>query len=365
MLTRIMITFICILMSVLGANAQSSDQWEQPGDWNVRHSDTPEYWWLYHSSDDSLKKTIVLVRADRRGDVSMAQAFEEAKAKRGEVNNCPALITAKTEPEYDPYERAMLALTKIKDPEAYAGMSKDLPIIGYEAVDDVGSPQCALIAREFVGGAMLYAFVQDTTGALATELPTVRGAALRLMDDINEAEAPAAAAPPAVQPSSREGVTKECEGKRKDGDWGLSWSPKSASVYVLRSQFLDTSKMQGKSVQLSVRLGGEVDALKGRQDPYLSITIAAEENGQAFVPQKISLSVDDQTVQEWGEGGGQWAVLSNGAIESLLSGTVAELSTVELGRIRFQLEGLERLLRLADIAQHKAVIKTRLGECNP
>ena len=81
MLTRIMITFICILMSVFGANAQSSDQWEQPGDWNVRYSDTPEYWWLYHSSDDSLKKTIVLVRADRRGDVSMAQAFEEAKAK--------------------------------------------------------------------------------------------------------------------------------------------------------------------------------------------------------------------------------------------------------------------------------------------
>jgi hypothetical protein len=159
--------------------------------------------------------------------------------------------------------------------------------------------------------------------------------------------------------------SKECEGKRKDGDWGLAWSPKSASVYVLRSQFLDTSKMQGKSVRLSVRLGGEVDALKGRQDPYLSITVAAEENGQAFVPQKISLSVDDQTVQEWGEGAGQWAVLSNGAIESLLSGTVAELSTVELGRIRFQLEGLERLLRLADIAQHKAVIKTRLGECNP
>lgn len=365
MLTRILITFICILMSVSGANAQSSDQWEQPGDWNVRYSDKPEYWWLHHTSDDSLKKTIVLVWADRRRDVLMAQAFEEAKAMRGEIDNCPALITAKAEPEYDPYERAMLALAKIKDPEAYAVMSKDLPIIGYEAVDDAGSPQCALIAREFVGGAMLYAFVQDTTGALATELPTVRRAVLRLMDDINEAEAPAAASPPAVQPSSREEVFEECEGKRKDSDWGLAWSPKSASVYVLNSQFLDTGKMQGKKVQLSVTLGGEVDALKGRQDPYLSITIAAEENGQALVPQKISLSVDDQTVQEWGKGGGQWTVLSNGAIESLLSGTVAELSTVELGRIRFQLEGLERLLKLADVAQHKAVIKTRLGECNP
>ena len=93
--------------------------------------------------------------------------------------------------------------------------------------------------------------------------------------------------------------------------------------------------------------------------------IAAEDNGREIVPQKISLSVDSEIVQEWGKGGGQWTVLSDGAIQSLLSGTSAELNTVELGRIRFALDGLENVLRLADIAQHKAVIKTRLGECGP
>lgn len=365
MMLRMMVAFICMVTYVSGASAQSGGQWEQSGGWTVRYNDAPEFWRLYHSRDTDLKHTIVLVWADRRSDVSMAQAFEETKVRRGDIDNCPALVTADTRPEYDPYERAMLAVTKIKDPDAYASMSKDIPVIGYEVADDELNPQCALIARDFVDGAMLYAFVSDETGALSTKLSKVRGAVHMLMDDINEKAAPAATSSPVVQSSTQAEDSMACEGARKYGDWGYDWSTKSAGVYVLKPQFLDVVKMQGKKAQLSVSLGGQVDAMKGREDPYLNITIAAEENGQGIIPQKISLSVDGETVQQWGKGGRQWTVLSDGAIQSLLSGTSAELSTVELGRIRFDLDGLEHVLRLADIAQHKAVIKTRLGECNP
>lgn len=358
MIYRLVIACISVLMCVSGANAQNSERWEQRGGWTVSHHESPEFWRLYHSRDSSLKSLVALVWADRRSDIPMQQAFEEMKVRRGEIDNCPALITAVTEPEYDPYAQAMLALTKIKDPDAYADMDKDLPIIGYEAVDNAQSPQCALIAREFVGGAMLYAFVADETGSLTTQLGKVRSAVHVLMDDINEKEAPSA------QSSSQADAGMACKGAKKYGDWGVDWSTKSAGVYVLKPQFLDAAKMQGKKAQLSVRLGGQVDALKGREDPYLSVTIAAEENGQALVPQKISLSVDSEIVQEWGKGGAQWTVLSDGAIQSLLSGTSAELSTVELGRIRFGLDGLENVLKLADIAQQKAVVKTRLGECD-
>lgn len=354
---RIMIAFICVLMSASGADAQSSDPWDQSGGWRVRHNDAPEFWRLYHPLDDSLKKTIVLVWADRRDDVSMAQAFEEQKVRRGEIDNCPALITAETRPEYDPFAKAMLALTKIKDPDAYAAMDKDLPIIGYEAADDERTPHCVLVAREFVGGAMLYALILDKTDTLATRLGTVRNAARRLMDDINEKEAPAT---PAQQPADD---TEACEGAKMNDDWILTWSPKTARVYVRNPQFVDAENMLGKRVQLGFNIGGKVDAGKGREDPYLNITIAAEENEQEFVPEKLSLSVDNQAVQEWGKGGAQWAALSNAAVQSLMSGANAELSTTELGRIRFQLNDLQRLLKLADIAQHKAVIKTRLGEC--
>ena len=202
MVFRLAIVVISALMYVSGATAQNSERWEQRGGWTVSYHESPEFWRLYHSRDNSLKNVIALVWADRRSDISMQQAFEEMKVKRGEIDNCPALITAVTQPEYEPYEKAMLALTKIKDPDAYASMDKDLPIIGYEAVDDEQNPQCALIAREFSGGAMLYAFVADETGALAQELSRVRSAVHVLMDDINEKEAPAVSPPPAPQTSS-------------------------------------------------------------------------------------------------------------------------------------------------------------------
>jgi hypothetical protein len=362
---RSLTIIICVLMGAFAAQAQSAGAHELRGGWTVRYNETPEFWRLYHSRDSELKNTIILVWADRRGDISMAQAFEEAKVQRGNLDNCPALVTAETRPEYDPYSEAMLALTKIKDPDAYKAMEKDLPAIGYEAADDERSPHCVLIAREFTGGAMLYAFISDRTNRLETKLGSVRNAVHRLMDQINETEVPREPAP--AVPSQRSPLQSEapdaCQGKRQYEDWIMSWSPEIAAVHVRHPEFMDPAKMSGKKARLSVNIGGKVDAMKGREDPYLNITIAAEANGQGLVPQKNSLKVDGQTVQEWGEGGGQWTVLSDRAIEALLTGTHAELDTVELGRIGFQLGELGNLLKLADIAQHKAVMKTRLGDC--
>jgi hypothetical protein len=348
------------------AYAQDVEQWELRGGWKVRYySAAPnEHWQLYHN-DSAWKSTISVVWADRRQDISMAQAFEEAKATRGEIDDCPSLIMAETRPEYEPFAAAKLAITKIKDPDAYAAMDKNIPIIGYEAVDDMSGPHCVLIAREFSGGAMLYALVKDDTDRLSTELVSIRNAVLHLMDDINEREAPTRSNARPVQTTTGNDSSAQCEGVQVYEDWVLSWSPKTALVYVRNPDFLDTEKSAGKTLRFGFNVGGKVDAVSGRDTLHYGIIISAEGNGPTFVPEKRSLSVDNQIVQEWGTGGGQWAVLSESAMQALFSGTSGEFDTAELGRIRFTLKSLKALLRLADIEQQQAVIKTALGECAP
>ena len=107
---------ICMLICTGTVHAQDAQQWSTTGGWQVRYNDSPEFWRLYHN-DSAWKDTISVLWADRRQGVSLAQAFEEVKAKRAELDSCPALSTAETKAEYEPFVKAMRALTKIKDPE--------------------------------------------------------------------------------------------------------------------------------------------------------------------------------------------------------------------------------------------------------
>jgi len=354
---------IFALISISGAQAQDKEQWDLQGGWRVRYNASSDHWWLYHT-DRAWKSTISVVWADRRQDVSMAQAFEETKTQRAKIDDCPALLTTETKPEYEPFAAAMLALTKIKDPEAYDAMDKDIPIIGYEAVDDMAKPHCALIAREFSGGAMLYALVKDDTDRLSTKLGTVRRAVHALMDDIHEREAPTDSEARPVQTATENDRFAQCQGAQLYHDaWVLSWSPERATVYVHKPEYMDAAMLAGKKARLGFTVGGKMDAMNGREEHYYSVTIAAEENGSAIIPEKRALRVDGHVVQEWSQGGGQWASLTDQAMQALFSGETAVMETGELGRIRFQLARLNALFKLADIAQQKAVIKTRLGEC--
>ena len=329
---RALFAIICMLTGTGAVHAQDAQQWSTTGGWQVRYNASPEFWRLYHN-DSAWRDTISVLWADRRKDISLAQAFEEVKATRAELDSCPALLTAETKAEYEPFAKAMLALTKIKDPEAYAVMDKNIPIIGYEAADDVTKPHCVLIAREFSGGAMLYALIKEDTDSLSTQLGTIRLAVHDLMDEINKREASITSSTLATPTTSGKDVPVQCDGQRAYENFVVSWSAKSAIVYV-------------------------------RNPAYYSIIISAKENGQNTIPEKRTLSVDGEVVQEWGKGGGQWKALSESAMSALYSGQDAELDTGELGRIRFDLDRLETHLKRADIAQQKAVIHKALGECS-
>ena len=356
MMIRAAITLICALLCASVSYAQGTDTVTLSGKWQVRdHS--PRFWRLYHPD---LKDTVIIVHPDGRADVSMAQAFEEAKARHGEIDHCPALITAETKPEYDKFAVAMDALSKIKEPDTYT--EKPLPIIGYEAGDDALRPHCVLIAREYVKGGMLYAFVTDQSDTLTTKLAYVRDAVHEFMDKINKRDTQQSTA---VQPaqSAQPQDAESCEGVQMYDNWVVSWSPKTATVYIRHPAFADTAMTAGKKARLGISVGGNIEPSGGRQDLYHSIYIAAEENGQGFVPEKRILRVDGAPVQEWSKGGGQWKALSEGTMQALLSGSQAELETGELGRIRFPLAGLDTLLKLADVQEQRAVIKTQLGMC--
>ena len=333
---RALLIIISMLTSTGAVHAQDAQHWSTTGGWQVRYNASPEFWRLYHN-DTAWRDTISVLWADRRQGVSLAQAFEQVKATHAELDSCPALRTAETKAEYEPFAKAMLALTKINDPEAYAAMDKNIPIIGFEAVDDVTKPHCVLIAREFSGGAMLYALIKEDTDRLGTQLGTIRLAVHDLMDEINKREA-----------------TK---------NFVVSWSAKSAIVYVRNPAFIDSKQRSSDQFRLGVSVGGSIDASSGREETYYSIIISTKESGQNSIPIKNTLSVDRDVVQEWGKGGGQWKALSESTMSALYSGQDAELDTVELGRIRFDLDGLETHLKRADIAQQKAVIHTALGAC--
>ncbi|MEZ5938571.1 MAG: hypothetical protein R3C52_10160 [Hyphomonadaceae bacterium] len=355
---RAVVTLICAALWASASYAQGADAVTLSGKWVVRdHS--PRFWRLHHPD---LKDTIVIVRPDARANVSMAQAFEEAKARHGEADNCPALITAESEPEYDKFDAAMAAISKVTDPDAGAGQS--LSIIGYEAKDNAQRPHCVLIAREYARGAMLYAFITDRGDTLTTKLGSARSAVHEFMDKISDRDKPQPAASRPVQNAQPQNA-EACEDVRMYDNWVVSWSPKSAMVYIRRPAFADAAKMTGKKVRLGIMVGGNVDPEKGRQDLHHGIYIAAQDGDREFVPEKRALRVDGVLVQEWSKGGGQWKVLSDPAMQALASGKQGELETGELGRIRFPLAGLDPLLKLADVEEQRAVIKTQLGMCKP
>ena len=359
---RALFAIISMLTSTGAVHAQDAQQWSTTGGWQVRYNASPEFWRLYHN-DSAWRDTISVLWADRRKDVSLAQAFEEVKATRAELDSCPALLTAETKAEYEPFAKAMLALTKIKDPEAYAEMDKHIPIIGYEAVDDVTKPHCVFIAREFSGGAMLYALIKEDTDRLGTQLGTIRLAVHDLMDEINKREASITSSTQSTPTTSGKDVPVQCDGQRAYENFVVSWSAKSAIVYVRNPAFIDSEQRSSDQFRLGVSVGGNIDAIRGREETYYSIIISAKENGQNTIPEKRTLSVDGEVVEEWDKGGGQWKALSESAMSALYSGQDAELDTGGLGRIRFDLDGLETHLKRADIAQQKAVIHKALGEC--
>lgn len=359
---KTLFTVICVFILAGTTNAQDVQQWDIRGGWKVRYNASPEFWRLYHN-DQEWRSTTSILWADRRQDISLEQAFEQARAKHAKIDNCPALLTADIKTEYEPFAKAMLALTKIKDPEAYAKMDKDIPIIGYEVVDDTKSPHCVLIAREFQAGAMLYTVIKDDTDRLSTKLIAIRNAIHVLMDDINEREAPKKPKTKPVPAAPDKNTEIQCEGQRVYKDWVVTWSPKSAAVYVRNPVTSDVSEQAAKTLRLAVSVGGKIVVAQGRDELYYSFTISAEENGKAIIPEKRALSVDGKMVQEWGKGGGQWAALSDSAVAALLSGESAELNTTELGSIRFDLDGLETLLKRADVSQQLAVNYKSIGKC--
>ena len=359
---RALLIIISMLTSTGAVHAQDAQHWSTTGGWQVRYNASPEFWRLYHN-DTAWRDTISVLWADRRQGVSLAQAFEQVKATHAELDSCPALRTAETKAEYEPFAKAMLALTKINDPEAYAAMDKNIPIIGFEAVDDVTKPHCVLIAREFSGGAMLYALIKEDTDRLGTQLGTIRLAVHDLMDEINKREATKKSSTQSTPTISGKGGPVQCNGQRAYENFVVSWSAKSAIVYVRNPAFIDSKQRSSDQFRLGVSVGGSIDASSGREETYYSIIISTKESGQNSIPIKNTLSVDRDVVQEWGKGGGQWKALSESTMSALYSGQDAELDTVELGRIRFDLDGLETHLKRADIAQQKAVIHTALGAC--
>ncbi len=358
----VILLLISAMLSLQTAFAQGQED-STTGGWKVRYNASPEFWRMYHN-DSAWKDTISVLWADRRKNVSLAQAFEEVKATRAELDSCPALLTAETQAEYEPFAKAMLAVTKIKDPEAYAVMDKNIPIIGYEAIDNVTRPHCVLIAREFAGGAMLYALIKDDTDRLSTHLETIRLAVHDLMDEINKREAPITPKTQSTPTTSGKDAPVQCDGQLAYENWVVSWSPKSAIVYVRNPVFIDSEQRSPNQFRLGVSIGGNIDATRGREEIYYSVIVTAKDNGQSTIPEKRTLSVDGEVVQEWSKGGGQWKTLSESAMSALYSGQDAELDTGGLGRIRFDLDGLETHLKRADIVQQKAVIHKALGECS-
>ncbi|WP_375207019.1 hypothetical protein [Hyphococcus sp.] len=355
MIGRFVIVMISVLIGFSVSHAAEGEWSAERNGWSVRANqvNAQRYWVLRH---DKHKTAIITVNLDARTDLPFAEAFERLKTEQGKLNNCPALVTAKAEPERDLADEALLAITKVKDPEAYAAMEKDLPVIGYDATDDYARPRCVLIAREYVGGGVLFGWIGDDSGKLAFNRSYLSDIVRKTIDDINARETPQA-------PAETQQTVVSCEGTETYANWVMSWSPKSAIVYARNPEFLDADKSKGKKLRFGFNVGGKVDPKNGRQDLYYSIYLAAQESGQGFAPQKSYIIVDSVLLQKWGVGGGQWAALEDNTVEALFSGRTAIMETKELGRFRFPLADLKAVLELADTNQQIAVAHAELGMC--
>ncbi len=190
----IVLLFACVFVGVLSAEPNANEtkephrveNWTLHSGWYARHGLEPEYWILRHKEHASTSTIVVWV--DEREDVPLKQAFEEMKVYRAELDGCPQLAEAESVPELDPFAAAMKAIDKMNGTESDS--DEEPEAIGYEAIDDPDNPHCILIAREYVGGAMVYALISDKTDALNdyVNLSRVRRGTKILFDEINTRE---------------------------------------------------------------------------------------------------------------------------------------------------------------------------------
>lgn len=190
----IVLLFACVFVGVLSAGPDDAttreqdrvETWRLHSGWSARHGLKPAYWILRHKEHAST--STIVVWTDDREDVPLKQAFEEMKAHRAELDGCPQLADAESVPELDPFAAAMKAIDKMNGTESDS--DEEPEAIGYEAIDDPDNPHCILIAREYVGGAMVYALITDKTDALSDflNLSRVRRGTKILFDEINTRE---------------------------------------------------------------------------------------------------------------------------------------------------------------------------------
>ncbi|MGV6805845.1 MAG: hypothetical protein ACWA49_16735 [Ruegeria sp.] len=342
--------FVFVLISVLmcfsGSGMARAGEWRAESlGWSVRANQVNEmrFWVLRHAEHPQATITIMV---DGRTDLPFAQSFDRLKAERASIDNCPALISAIAKGKY-----------------GSSDVNKEHGLVEFSAMDDVARPTCILIARKNSEGGLLFGLILDATGRLAFDAGYFSDVVSDTIEDIDAAHK---SHEPAKQIATvdREN-SSACTGTEIQNNWVLSWSPKTAIVYVRNPEFLDTDKSLGKKLRFGYSIGGKIDPGKGRDDIYYGIHISARENDVGFVPKKRSLSVDGQMVQEWGQGGGQWAPLTGQTIQALMSGKTAVFETEELGRFRFPLKDLELFLKIADVRQQTAVVQQKLGTCEP
>jgi len=63
-------------------------------------------------------------------------------------------------------------------------------------------------------------------------------------------------------------VPVQCDGQRAYENFVVSWSAKSAIVYVRNPAFIDSEQRSSDQFRLGVSVGGNIDAIRGREETY-------------------------------------------------------------------------------------------------
>lgn len=355
---RITVALVACVVSFgfAGANAQTRESIALGPQWSGREI-TDDVWRIYN---EEYHDVAILVYADRRTGIPFAEAFEQTKQERAKIDKCPALANAETKPEYELFAAAMAALKKIDDDPANDVPENSLPIIGYETVDSVANPRCALIARELAGGTMLYTVVIHMKGEVIENFYRIPEKSRDLMKLLNE-RATAALAKDSAATSENEPI--ECVGTVMYDDWVMSWSPKLGTLYVRNPEFLNAGAVGDQKVRFGVTVRTKFDSKGQPIETTNNIYIAARDGDNDYVPKKEFLMVDGRVVQRWGTGFEQWAGPTAEAMSALDTGKTAEMATQELGRIRFKLKNFDLLLPLLNTNQQIAALTDKLGKC--
>ena len=338
------------------ANAQTREEIPLGYQWKAREI-IDDVWRIHHSGYNDVA---ILVYADRRTGVPLLEAFEQTKRHRAQMDKCPTLANAEAVPKYEPFAAAMAALEKIDEDPSNDDSINNVPIIGYEAVDSITNPRCALIARELAGGTMLYTVVTHLKGKTIDIYSAIPAKAHRLMNTLNER---AIAAIKKAEMAAKKKEPSECGGEVAYKHWVMSWSPKLGTLYARNLEFVDKSLADGKIARIGIMIRTKHDAKGVAIETTHSLYMAAKGDGKEFIPQKQRLTVDGKVAQEWGDGFHQWAGLTPAAMNALYTGKTAEITTKELGRIRFTLQDMKESLELLDTNQQIATLTNRLEKC--